>query len=549
MSSILGKIAPSDAIIRSGRRVVSSFFRSHQSLTFPLVNCQRACKKCDEARPCSRCVKFNLDGSCKDSERKERTKGEFRMCRKSFRCFFMLLWAVVCHMRGGPFADLRFCCPRVGIKRGTYKRPSSTSDVRSDSDMFNDSASEQGQSSVCDAPHTQHHPAKSGKTILATAMIKSTLPSHAYRVHHSPQLAMAAEFEHVHRSVPTSGISMSTPLPAYPSLQQLQRTNARTSSFTPSSLPGTIYDLTGAQSTPPLSAGTERTSDWSRMHMLANICGSVLDEQQSDSKLPSAFVLPGVESPETGAFLEIASRSTSGSPKETLSVKRTPPIDALSANTSAESIATGVTELSGSTLLPFSIGGIASLIPQEPLSTPTYFDDLLSRPSSIASQTQMPAHLQTYHDHFSSFATQATSTEQTPSSLFAQSNIPSSSSFLGMDTYRPARLSHRNSADVSAGLGSYSSSLPLQFQTTSSSLPLSSSHFSSSLSALPPPPPGAAFRRAWDSGEGSFQEATALLNRYTEVGEEDADEAAKLDATAAYMSAVLKRSREPWSAF
>ncbi|KAJ3183582.1 hypothetical protein HDU85_002011 [Gaertneriomyces sp. JEL0708] len=38
------------------------------------VNCQKACKKCDEARPCMRCMKFGLSSTCRDSERKERTK-------------------------------------------------------------------------------------------------------------------------------------------------------------------------------------------------------------------------------------------------------------------------------------------------------------------------------------------------------------------------------------------------------------------------------------------------------------------------------------------
>ncbi|KAI9337433.1 hypothetical protein BD770DRAFT_401142 [Pilaira anomala] len=39
------------------------------------VNCQKACKKCDEGRPCQRCIKYNLTETCKDSIRKERKKG------------------------------------------------------------------------------------------------------------------------------------------------------------------------------------------------------------------------------------------------------------------------------------------------------------------------------------------------------------------------------------------------------------------------------------------------------------------------------------------
>ncbi|KAF0504120.1 putative fungal zinc cluster transcription factor [Gigaspora margarita] len=39
------------------------------------VNCQKACKKCDDGRPCQRCIKYELTDSCKDSIRKERKKG------------------------------------------------------------------------------------------------------------------------------------------------------------------------------------------------------------------------------------------------------------------------------------------------------------------------------------------------------------------------------------------------------------------------------------------------------------------------------------------
>ncbi|KAL0095067.1 hypothetical protein J3Q64DRAFT_1629331 [Phycomyces blakesleeanus] len=39
------------------------------------VNCQKACKKCDEGRPCQRCIKYALVDTCVDSVRKERKKG------------------------------------------------------------------------------------------------------------------------------------------------------------------------------------------------------------------------------------------------------------------------------------------------------------------------------------------------------------------------------------------------------------------------------------------------------------------------------------------
>ncbi|KAG0318673.1 hypothetical protein BGZ99_005517 [Dissophora globulifera] len=39
------------------------------------VNCQKACKKCDEGRPCARCIKYGLTDTCVDSTRKIRKKG------------------------------------------------------------------------------------------------------------------------------------------------------------------------------------------------------------------------------------------------------------------------------------------------------------------------------------------------------------------------------------------------------------------------------------------------------------------------------------------
>ncbi|KAJ7197264.1 hypothetical protein GGX14DRAFT_472067 [Mycena pura] len=43
------------------------------------TNCQKACKKCDQARPCLRCVKYGYGAEeCMDSSRKERKKGAKR---------------------------------------------------------------------------------------------------------------------------------------------------------------------------------------------------------------------------------------------------------------------------------------------------------------------------------------------------------------------------------------------------------------------------------------------------------------------------------------
>ncbi|OAD75420.1 Zn(2)-C6 fungal-specific transcription factor [Phycomyces blakesleeanus NRRL 1555(-)] len=39
------------------------------------TNCQKACKKCDDSRPCPRCVKYGVADTCVNSVRKERKKG------------------------------------------------------------------------------------------------------------------------------------------------------------------------------------------------------------------------------------------------------------------------------------------------------------------------------------------------------------------------------------------------------------------------------------------------------------------------------------------
>ncbi|KAF8069074.1 hypothetical protein FPV67DRAFT_1652419 [Lyophyllum atratum] len=39
------------------------------------TNCANACKRCDERRPCERCIKYNISETCVDGHRKERKKG------------------------------------------------------------------------------------------------------------------------------------------------------------------------------------------------------------------------------------------------------------------------------------------------------------------------------------------------------------------------------------------------------------------------------------------------------------------------------------------
>ncbi|KAL9546306.1 hypothetical protein MBANPS3_006724 [Mucor bainieri] len=61
----------------------NSALQNGQTLTKPkrqqvknaCVHCQKACKKCDDGRPCQRCLKYNLADTCRSSIRKERQKG------------------------------------------------------------------------------------------------------------------------------------------------------------------------------------------------------------------------------------------------------------------------------------------------------------------------------------------------------------------------------------------------------------------------------------------------------------------------------------------
>lgn len=58
-------LLPSSQGLRSKRRQVKN----------ACTNCQKPCKKCDDARPCLRCVKYGVSEECVDSQRKERKKG------------------------------------------------------------------------------------------------------------------------------------------------------------------------------------------------------------------------------------------------------------------------------------------------------------------------------------------------------------------------------------------------------------------------------------------------------------------------------------------
>ncbi|KAJ3741998.1 hypothetical protein DFH05DRAFT_1503496 [Lentinula detonsa] len=52
-----------------------TFHTKRRQVKNACTNCQKACKKCDDARPCLRCIKYGIPTECVDSQRKERKKG------------------------------------------------------------------------------------------------------------------------------------------------------------------------------------------------------------------------------------------------------------------------------------------------------------------------------------------------------------------------------------------------------------------------------------------------------------------------------------------
>lgn len=74
------------------------------------TNCQKACKKCDDARPCLRCTKYGVVEACVDSQRRERKKGIKRGPYKKRDGKGML------HLQFPPATKLVCGCVTISIK-------------------------------------------------------------------------------------------------------------------------------------------------------------------------------------------------------------------------------------------------------------------------------------------------------------------------------------------------------------------------------------------------------------------------------------------------
>lgn len=79
------------------------------------INCQRACKKCDDLRPCTRCVRYGFEGSCVNSRRKERTKRSSRTHPSSCVDGHVLNNQII-YPEVTPFKALAYVCSALVMK-------------------------------------------------------------------------------------------------------------------------------------------------------------------------------------------------------------------------------------------------------------------------------------------------------------------------------------------------------------------------------------------------------------------------------------------------
>ncbi|KAI9091792.1 hypothetical protein DFS34DRAFT_653252 [Phlyctochytrium arcticum] len=236
-----------------GRRDISSMSSAKPKrvqVKNACVNCQKACKKCDEARPCSRCVKFSIQDSCRDSERKERN--------------------------------------RVGLKRGAYKRKSAEAyDEFHDSPMIRSHTARILEAGYAKDP-SKHH-------LLSSNGLRSAMSSSLYAT--SPQLAMAAEFDpragglvtsgappyhHIYIGPASSGVALDSNGSSGGDLSSQESLRGRESYESD----GNDFDLdpcdetTGSRS--PSPAQSER--DWNKLHVLSSLCSAVLVNKSEDGQ-------------------------------------------------------------------------------------------------------------------------------------------------------------------------------------------------------------------------------------------------------------------------
>lgn len=68
------EVGPGDMSPKPSRRIIGSTTTRRSQVKVACVACRKACKKCDEVRPCTRCSNAGLGSQCVDAPRRDRKK-------------------------------------------------------------------------------------------------------------------------------------------------------------------------------------------------------------------------------------------------------------------------------------------------------------------------------------------------------------------------------------------------------------------------------------------------------------------------------------------
>ncbi|KAI9360832.1 hypothetical protein DFJ73DRAFT_60480 [Zopfochytrium polystomum] len=208
------------------------------------MNCQKACKKCDNARPCERCVKYGFEDTCVDSVRKERKKG---------------------------------------IKRGPYRRKDSDSTTQSNSSAH--------------AIQTPNPPV----IIPEEYSLNATSPPRTIRFESNGQIHEYVKVDAAPRPAPfhQQGIQSSGTAPVlHFSAQELA------SSRQPHSPQQTSAAVVSHLSSPVSSSSPPPSRDWSKLHILSHLCSAVLEQPDELASIgPNSISIPAPLAPAPSAPL------------------------------------------------------------------------------------------------------------------------------------------------------------------------------------------------------------------------------------------------------
>ncbi|KAG2218381.1 hypothetical protein INT45_013332 [Circinella minor] len=187
------------------------------------VNCQKACKKCDDARPCPRCIKYGIEATCVNSVRKERKKG---------------------------------------VKRGPYKQ-------RKGQDADNASATSQPSTPVPETLSSLTSP--NGNPMLhpylralgAGDSYQPHQPTHVMSPYTVPPAIMQQMYQAEYQPTTAAVKQQQSPQQQHQQQQQEDSNN------------------TGVKAKETSSAGTDSDEEGNKLNILSQLCSAVLDHSDS----------------------------------------------------------------------------------------------------------------------------------------------------------------------------------------------------------------------------------------------------------------------------